>query len=274
MITCLFHVYNEESRIELALRGARAWANEIIVRDKGSQDKTVEIARDYGAQIVPIPFSLHGDDDPTVGLERATNDWVLSLTPSDQPTPNFIKLIKQVTKGAPEATDIIQVPVKMYTFGDFTLRPNGPWSISYQPKLFNRKNAKPIRKVHVHFAITNNSLRIPYSEDAHIVHCTHPTFSSFMASHVSYALVEAKEATNPRARAAEALSKAKIHDAVFSAGGDRTMKQFLAWKIYHYMIAIACLEKAEMRNIPDEYRRLLSAMVEDLENSKAGQYDC
>lgn len=270
MISCIFTVYNEEARLGLALRGARTWADEIIVGDKGSTDRTIEIAREYGAKIVSLPFSMNGDDDPLVLTYHSKNDWILSLTPSDQPTPGMITTIKNLINTVPQSTDIIQVPVKMYTFGDFVFRSEGPWSISYQSKLINRKTVRPLKKVHVHFQLTPKSIRVPFSEDAHIVHCTHPSFAAFMNSHVNYAKVEAKEAESPRQRAAEALAKADRFDDAFRRDGERSLKQWLAWKTYHYMIAIACLEKAQARAVGAEYQELLQAMVQTLEDRFSG----
>jgi len=43
---------NEERRIEDALRSVHGWARQIIVLDNVSTDRTAEIARRYGAEVI------------------------------------------------------------------------------------------------------------------------------------------------------------------------------------------------------------------------------
>lgn len=43
--------YNEEDRIEGVLKAVKDIASEIIVLDSGSTDRTVEIAKEYGAKV-------------------------------------------------------------------------------------------------------------------------------------------------------------------------------------------------------------------------------
>jgi len=69
---------NEEKRIRRCLESVR-WADEIVVVDSGSQDKTLEIVAEYTDKI------FVNDDWPGFGLQKhfavsmANNDWVLSI---------------------------------------------------------------------------------------------------------------------------------------------------------------------------------------------------
>ena len=152
----------------------------------------------------------------------------------------------------------------MYTFGDFVSRSNGPWSISYQTRIVNRRHAKHVRKVHVHWEITKNTVRIPFEDDAYFIHCTHPDFDKFVVSHIQYAKIEAMEAKDPIARAREALAKAHVHDLQFQMDGEIGARQHIAWKMYHYMIALACLDSATGRDVRSEYKALLKSYADRL----------
>lgn len=69
---------NEEKNIERCLRSVEPLADEIIVVDSGSQDRTVEIARERGAKVIVHPFENHVSQK-NFALSQASAEWVLSL---------------------------------------------------------------------------------------------------------------------------------------------------------------------------------------------------
>ncbi|NJD69892.1 MAG: tetratricopeptide repeat protein, partial [candidate division NC10 bacterium] len=72
-------VKNEETNIDCCLESVKGVADEIVVVDTGSTDRTSEVARQYGAKI----FSYQWDDDfsaaRNVSLSHALSDWILVL---------------------------------------------------------------------------------------------------------------------------------------------------------------------------------------------------
>ncbi len=92
---------NEEDRIPLCLQSVAPIADEIIVFDSGSTDRTVEICRQY-TDLVYIT-----DDWPGYGpqkqraLEKAACDWVLSLDADEELTPELREEIDSVLSKSP-----------------------------------------------------------------------------------------------------------------------------------------------------------------------------
>lgn len=75
MLSVVVLTKNEEQMIRGCLESVK-WANEIIIVDSGSTDKTLDIAREYGAKIInedSDDFSVRR----TSGIQAATSDWVL-----------------------------------------------------------------------------------------------------------------------------------------------------------------------------------------------------
>lgn len=70
--------YNEEDRIDNCLASVAEVADEIIVIDSGSDDRTVEIACRYTDKVVVTDWPGYGPQKQRA-LERATCDWVLSI---------------------------------------------------------------------------------------------------------------------------------------------------------------------------------------------------
>lgn len=75
MISVVVIAKNEESRIKVCLESIK-WADEIIVLDNGSTDKTIDTAKKYTDKV----FSLNDLDFASLrnkGIEKAENEWVL-----------------------------------------------------------------------------------------------------------------------------------------------------------------------------------------------------
>jgi glycosyltransferase involved in cell wall biosynthesis len=68
---------NEEANLPRTLESVR-WADEIIVVDSGSRDRTIEIAQSFGAKTSFHTFGGHGEQK-NVALDLCTSDWTLLL---------------------------------------------------------------------------------------------------------------------------------------------------------------------------------------------------
>jgi tetratricopeptide (TPR) repeat protein len=72
-------VKNEEKTLADCLQSVYQLADQIIVVDTGSNDKTIEIARSYGAQVEHFPWIDDFSAARNESLKYATGDWVLIL---------------------------------------------------------------------------------------------------------------------------------------------------------------------------------------------------
>lgn len=82
MLTVIVLTKNEEKRIKACLESIK-WADEIIVSDNGSTDKTLEIANKYTNKISKVKFedfaSWRND-----AMKNSTFEWVLFLDPDER----------------------------------------------------------------------------------------------------------------------------------------------------------------------------------------------
>ncbi|NOZ34613.1 MAG: glycosyltransferase family 2 protein [Chlorobi bacterium] len=92
--------FNEEKNIERCLNSVREIADEIIVLDSFSTDKTEEICKKYN-----VKFFLHKFDGYTSQKNRAVtfaeNDYVLSLDADEVLSEKLINSIKQIPENQP-----------------------------------------------------------------------------------------------------------------------------------------------------------------------------
>nr|WP_319487278.1 glycosyltransferase [uncultured Caproiciproducens sp.] len=72
-------VKNEEKFIEKCLTSVQDIVNEIIVVDTGSTDKTVEIAKKFGAKIYFFEWNDNFSDARNFSIGKATGKWILLM---------------------------------------------------------------------------------------------------------------------------------------------------------------------------------------------------
>ena len=84
-ISVFILAYNSEANIGPALESAQ-WADEIVVIDSHSTDRTGAIAEKHGARVVQIDFEGFGKLR-IAGIEHTTHDWIFSLDTDERCTP-------------------------------------------------------------------------------------------------------------------------------------------------------------------------------------------
>ena len=77
-ISAVFITYNEERIIAKSLEAVKDIADEIIVVDSDSSDRTQEICESYGAKVFRRKFTNFADQK-NFACEKATKDFILSL---------------------------------------------------------------------------------------------------------------------------------------------------------------------------------------------------
>jgi GT2 family glycosyltransferase/glycosyltransferase involved in cell wall biosynthesis/tetratricopeptide (TPR) repeat protein len=91
---------NEEKFLGQCLKSVRALASQIIVVDTGSTDRTVEIAKQLGAEVYSFPWCDDFSAARNAALEHATGDWVLILDGDEELTSNQEEIIARELKAA------------------------------------------------------------------------------------------------------------------------------------------------------------------------------
>jgi len=110
-------VCNEEKVLSRCLESAKGLYDELVIVDTGSSDKSVEIAREYGAEIINVRWKDDFAWARNVGLKAATCDWVFLLDPDETLAPKDIKKFRHLTEI--EGVQIWQIPTRNYTNNSF-----------------------------------------------------------------------------------------------------------------------------------------------------------
>ena len=78
-ISVCYIVKNEEKNLPLSLASLTNQVDEVVVVDTGSTDKTMEIAKNYGAKVFESPWNNDFSTPRNMALDNATGDWIIFL---------------------------------------------------------------------------------------------------------------------------------------------------------------------------------------------------
>ncbi len=134
MLSVYILAYNEEAKIGAAIESV-LWADEVLVVDSGSSDRTVEIARGYGVRVEQIPFEGFGRLR-NAAVELSSHEWVLSIDSDERCTPEASNEIRAIISD-PGALDAYYIPRKNYFMGRW-IRHSGWYPDYRQPQLFRK----------------------------------------------------------------------------------------------------------------------------------------
>jgi glycosyltransferase involved in cell wall biosynthesis len=95
MISVCMIVKNEENKISRALDCVKDLADEIIIVDSGSTDKTIRIAKKYGAKVYGHKFKTFAEQR-NYAISKCSNEWILDIDADEIIPPETIKEITQV----------------------------------------------------------------------------------------------------------------------------------------------------------------------------------
>ena len=79
LVTACLIVRNEEAHLPRCLTSVKGLADEIVVHDTGSTDRTLEIARDFGATVSEHPWTSDFAFHRNRAFEMATGRWRLTI---------------------------------------------------------------------------------------------------------------------------------------------------------------------------------------------------
>ncbi len=164
---------NEEKNIDRCLGSVR-WADEIIVVDSFSRDRTLELAGKYTEKLFQNRYE-GSTKQMAFGVERASGDWILLIDGDEEVSPELATEIQKVMQHPDEVAGY-ELLRKPWAFGNWI--EHGGWYPDYQLRLF-RKDAVTVHHEEVHggFEPMGPKGRL----NGVVYHYTYPTVYSYLA---------------------------------------------------------------------------------------------
>ncbi len=128
--------FNEEKNLERCLSSVR-WAEEIVVLDSYSTDRTLEIAKQYTSRVYQHEWEGYSRQKSRA-LALATQPWILSLDADEAVSPGLAEEIRGCFEGETKFTGY-RMPRMAYYLGRFLRH---CWYPDYQLRLFRRDRGR------------------------------------------------------------------------------------------------------------------------------------
>jgi len=189
--------FNEEHNLPRTLDSVK-WADEIVVVDSGSTDKTVEIAKSYGAKVWVESWKGFAAQKNSA-LEKATGDWILSLDADEEVSAELKQIIRGVLMRPPivdkiretnPSGELVAIPInglfvnRKNMFMGRWIRHGGFWP---DPKLrLFRRGTGRVTNTPVHEVIEVDEYRkgsihvVSKRTTAPLIHHAYPTLSGYI----------------------------------------------------------------------------------------------
>lgn len=198
MISAILITLNEQENINQALESLKNLADEIIIVDSGSKDKTLEIAKKFDAKIYFRKFDNFANQK-NFALSKATNEWVLALDADEEIPLALAEEIKDAIKNEqiagyliPRRNFILEAEIKY-----------SRWSPDKHIWLWKKDSGKWVGDIHEEVVVSGEIGLLKNSK----IHNSHKTVGEFMQANNFYSSMEAKM-----------LFEAKTHFSFWSMG--------------------------------------------------------
>jgi glycosyltransferase involved in cell wall biosynthesis len=128
---------NEAEHIAAAIDSVR-WADEIVVVDAGSTDRTVEIARSAGVRVESRGWPGYAEQK-NAAAALASHDWILSLDADERISPALADEVRALMRSGPDVNGY-RMPRVTFHLGRWVRTTD--FYPDYQTRLYHRQHAR------------------------------------------------------------------------------------------------------------------------------------
>ncbi len=177
--------HNEEKDIRDCLESVK-WADEIVIVDSFSNDRTVEICREYIDKVYQREWSGFSNQKNNA-IDLTTNQWVLIVDADERITEGLRLEITEILKNSPDL-DGYFIPRKSYFLGRW-IRYSG-WYPDYSVRLFRKDKGRfEQREVHESVRIDGKTGKLKNP----LEHYTYRSLSEYIKRMDKYSTLAANE---------------------------------------------------------------------------------
>lgn len=188
-ISVIINTLNEEKNIAQALKSV-AWADEILICDMHSEDKTVEVARENGAKIIFHKKTGFVEPARNFAISKASCQWILILDADEEiPVSLKEKLIEIASKM--KQVDYVRIPRKNIIFGKWIQA--SMWWPDLNIRFFRKGKVSWRDKIHSSPKALGLGLDLPAKEYLAIIHHNYQTIQQFLNRMNRYTTIQAEE---------------------------------------------------------------------------------
>lgn len=148
---------NEEDRLEEALKSCEGIADEIVVVDSFSTDKTCDIAAQYDAKIYKNKFIDYGSQK-NYAMDKAENEWILNLDADERVSDHLKKEILEFKQKEDVHVDGFLINRKTFYLGRW-IKYSG-WYPDQKLRLFRKDKSRWQGRIHEALILEGKTTRM------------------------------------------------------------------------------------------------------------------
>lgn len=176
---------NEEKNIKEAIESV-SFADEVVVVDDNSTDKSVEIAKKQGAKVYNRDLDNDWASQRNFGLKKTEGNWILFLDADERVSKELKNEIIQAIENPFVRTEAFIIKRKDFIWGKW-LSHGETANVSFV-RMARPGVGKWIRNVHEEWQVTGRKRKFKYP----IEHYPHPSVKEFLASVNRTSLIHAE----------------------------------------------------------------------------------
>lgn len=185
-ISILLPTYNCENTIISTLQSIK-WADEIIVVDSFSNDKTLDLVSGFGCKIFQQKY-INSAKQKNWALAYCTHDWVFQIDSDELLEPNAENLIRSAIANSTENVHCFKMPRRNHVLGKWVKY--GGLYPDWEYRLFRKKYGEWWdREVHSRIVVPGKIGIL----DTHLIHHGMPNISKQLSNLNRYTRYEADE---------------------------------------------------------------------------------
>lgn len=133
---------DEEDKIARCLESVK-WADEIVVVDDLSEDRTIEVCQRFGVKVISHKSYGNFDRQRNIGIDNATGCWILQMDADEIVPEGLRKEIQKIMDSTNNRFVAYKIRRQNFFLGRFM--EHGGWFI-YYTKLFRKDSARYVGK--------------------------------------------------------------------------------------------------------------------------------
>lgn len=189
-VTCIINTFNEDLNIRNAIKSAKMLTEKVIVVDMYSNDNTVNIARDSGADVYFIENLGYVEPARAYACSLVKTEWVLILDADEILSIKLIEYIKETIND--DVFDVVDIPRVNYIFGKKIK--GGGWGVTQDShkRLFKKNKVNFSNTIHSTFLHDKDLNLCKISDNSlNIIHFNYVDVFQFVTKMNKYTTVEA-----------------------------------------------------------------------------------
>lgn len=174
-ISVVINTFNEEKNITQCLNSVK-WADEIVIVDMHSTDKTREIAKKYTKHIFLHENVGYVEPARNFAISKAHGDWILVLDADEEISEELAKTLQKIPQERPDVS-IVALPRKNIIFGKW-IQHSGWWP-DHLIRFFKKGTVTWKNAIHSQPETKGEVVTLDHEDNA-ILHHNYETISQFL----------------------------------------------------------------------------------------------